>query len=181
MRRIRAAVLAVLAVVFLTASSGVETGAAQPCQGMWFESARTGRLTLVDFEQDLRCVWGTVDDKNALQRSGKCGMETQRNDLIVLTHNWYCGWFDCPVGSVYPNETNIPKLRAGEQTSLCDGGRLWRGTVVSAIHVGRDRAISPQTEFNCGGGKCGTIVTSVGKRYWDWGPADYVVVRMRFR
>ena len=182
MRRIRAAVLAVLAVVLLTASSGnVETGAAQACQGLWFESARTGRLELANFSQELRCQWGTVDDKNALQRSGECGLPAQRNDLIVLTHNWYCGWFDCPVGSIYPNETNIPRLRAGERTALCDGGRLWTGTVIANIYVGKERSISPQTEFACGGAKCGTIVTSVGKRYWTYGPADYVVVRMRFR
>lgn len=155
--------------------------AAQPvlaavCSGYWFESKRTGRLELVNFSNDLQCQWGRVEDRNALQRSGECGLPYQKNDLIVLTHNWYCGWYDCPVGSIYPNETNIPLLGAGESVQLCDGGTLWNGRVMANIQEARSLGVRPQDNFSCAGERCGTIVTSWGKRDHPTGPAKYAVV-----
>ena len=159
--------------------------AAQPvlavaCSGMWFESQRTGHLTLVNFTVDLQCQWGRTEDKNALQRSGECGMQKQKNDLIVLTHNWQCGWYDCPTGFIDPQESNIPLMKPGEKVQLCDGGTLWDGRVVKAITEARKLAVNPQDNFTCAGEKCGTIVTSFGKRDWSWGPVNYAVIRISY-
>lgn len=172
---------AVVLLVVLAALLAIQPVLAAACSGYWFESARTGRLELANFSQELQCRWGTVDDRDALQRSGECGMPTQKNDLIVLTHNWLCGWYDCPTGSIYPHEANIPLMQPGETALLCDGAELWAGRVIANIHVGKDdRALKPQTEFSCAGEKCGAIVTSMGVRYWNWGPADYAVVRLSY-
>lgn len=154
----------------------IQPALAAACSGIWFDSARTGRLHLANFSAELGCRWGTVDDRDALQRSGECGLPYQKNDLIVLTHNWWCGWYDCPIGSIYPNETNIPLMAAGEGVLLCDGATLWQGVVRANIREARALGVKPQDNFSCTGERCGTIVTSWGKRDHPTGPAKYAVV-----
>lgn len=170
-KRLKAAILALLGILLLTASAGTPATADDE---RWFYSATTGHIDLADFERDRHCIWGTIQDTNALQRSGFCGLPKQANDRIVLTHNWKCDGSYCPTG--LGKESNIPLLQPGDQIELYDYGYLHRGVVLEKILV-RDGKIKPQDNFPCSAPLCGAIVTSVGDRRGLWGPADYVVVR----
>ena len=169
-------VLALLNVVVAGAQGDGDAGAS--CEGgAWFESETTGRIWLVNFEETLGCRWGTPDDMDALQRTGRCGWDAVFNRFAVLTHNWKCDAWTCPVGKGWVS--NIPLLDVGDRADLCEFGALWRGRVVEVVDS--DGSVQPQDDFRCGGDACGTIVTSVGDRLSEWGPTGrFVVVRLRY-
>lgn len=142
----------------------------------WFFSQDTWLIWLVPLE-DKRCLWGTPDDENSLQRPGRCGWNAEHNQLVVLTHNWYCDANSCPVG--VGGVSDIPLLEPGDEAALCEFGVLWRGRVVE--NVVSHGEVQPQDDFRCGADVCGTIVTSTGVRAYEWGPTgEFVVVRLSY-
>lgn len=144
---------------------------------VWFWSDDTWTLWLVPLE-DKACLWGTPEDENSLQRPGRCDWESERNRLVVLTHNWYCNPDDCPVG--VGGVGDIPLLDVGERVALCEYGAAWRGRVIESEMVTTGDP-TPQTDFDCAGDVCGTIVTSVGARAGRYGPAaGYWLVRISY-
>lgn len=145
--------------------------------GAWFFSDDTWLIWLVPLE-DKQCLWGTPEDENSLQRPGRCDWQSERNRLVVLTHNWNCSPDDCPVG--VGGVSDIPLLDVGERVALCEWGDLWRGRVVWSEMVTTGDP-TPQTDFDCAGDVCGTIVTSVGPRSGRYGPAaGYWLVRISY-
>lgn len=172
----------VFIIVLLLLTTFSATAQEKPeCEGgAWFESSSIShRIWLVSFQETLGCQWGRPEDQNALQRSGFCGIPKQRNDFIVLTHNWRCTATNCPVGEGWV--TDIGTMAVGDTASLCDFGTLYAGTVIWAEKV-TDSDPQPQTEFDCPGDVCGTIVTSVGKRLWENGPAEgFYLVRISYK
>lgn len=173
-------ILALLNVVVAGAEPPTSTPTPVPVtchEGTWFDSEPTGRIWLVSFEETLGCRWGTPDDQDALQRAGKCGWEAASNRFAVLTHNWKCDRWTCPIGEGWVS--NIPLLEPGDRVELCEFGNYWRGRVVETILSHGE--VQPQDDFTCRGEACGTIVTSTGERQGEWGPTgQFVVVRISY-
>lgn len=147
----------------------------ESCSELYFESEKTGRIDLAEFN----CIWGTPDDKNSLQVSNECGLPKQKNHFMVLTHNWLCDGESCPSGLGWV--TNIPMLERSDKALLCDGSRLWKGTVISSRFVDYGQQPMPQTEFQCPTKVCGTIVTSYGKQDATFRAEGFWLVRLSYR
>lgn len=137
-------------------------GAGVPTRGQsgaWFESAATGRITLVDLANERGCRWGLADDVPALQRAGTCGEPGKRNHFQVLTHNINCNWTRCPAkrGDV----SGIALLQVSDRVRLFDGTTIWTGRVIWSAYI-ENGCPQPQAEFECPTEVCGTAVTSFG-------------------
>lgn len=175
---VAALMLASAPVISAQDAPGEEPSRAMCEGGAWFDSEQTGRIWLVNFEETLGCQWGRPEDVAALQRSGRCGLPWQRNHFQVLTHNWKCTRLDCPVGKGWVS--NIPLLELGDPVELCEFGNLYTGVVIENLVV-TDSDPQPQSEFDCEGVYCGTIVTSTGERRSEWGPTgQFTLVRISY-
>jgi hypothetical protein len=180
----RIVLLLVLCVVLLPIrGASADTGTSQndPLGTPYFFSQHTGHLPLTRLDPDCK-LDQTTDRK--LQVAATCGEPLKHNRYQVLAHNWDCSLQDgCPGldwGGYDGINAGIANLRRYDPVQLFDGYHLWQGVVIYAEYIS-DQSITPQDEFRCSTGVCGTAVVSFGPWLSTPNRMGYFLVRIAYQ